>query len=527
LLTVPLRPDGFKPGRVEGALHLDGRGWSLTVPLGLYVPPGASPWWEAESASLATHIREHALALTATAHGIFPNSELFLAGTPVDTDDPRGDGDRWTWPMTLTAGEYSCTLLVDGKAVPLEAPAPHRWEWEHAGRGRLTVGAAAAEIAVWNIGDEAVELHVEADEPWLAVAPARLRLEPGARAALALHDRLTHLDRGAEEGHVRLFALPDRRVWAELPVSRAISAEQALPVLSPSALELVHAGRRIEPARFTVRNAGGRPMRFSLDAPPHLLADGGVAPTLGPGESTEITLRPIDPNGPATGFINLVTDSGYPALRRLQVPYTVRRLQILADPPEADLGAVAPGGSHYQRIRFRRSDGHSGRFTVAVAPADAHWLDWRNDQLVARNRGPEYGPVATTITVRDAVSGAESAISVKALLQKPRLRYSGPVRLSGVRPDRTVTATVRISDEGQGLQVRDVRSLHHWLTVTRTPDGAALTIRTGRRKQTLVGDFQIYSNDPDSTVVNVPVKVTVQPTWWDRIRLAIKRLFRR
>lgn|GEM_PF-3777290 len=511
-VTVPLRPAGLEPGLLTGAVTLVGQGWGVRVPVTLYMPFGSFPWWEQERVTLATHVQEHALSLRADdAPDGDAWGELYMGDQRIATPRPERDGDGWRWDLTLTAGEYRCSLLVDGKAVPLTAAAPHHWDWQRAGVGRLTVGAAASTATVRNVGDQAVECHVESDLLWLDTAPGLLRLEPGEAARLDLRDRLTALEHGRSEGTVRLLALPDRTVWATLPVYRQISAERPLPVLSRSSLQLSGVGDRVEEGRFTVRNAGGQPLRVRAHVPPGVTLRGlGDVLTLAPGEDRLLAVQPTD--GEETRvLIRLETNAGYPSLQELYVTVQIRRLFIEADPPAVDFGPVAPGGSQYKRVKLRRGDGTAGRFAIEVPPEQAGWLEVRGDYLTARHRSRDGGPVTGHVVVRELFSGAQARLSVRALMQRPRMRHSGAVRLEGVRPGKPVRHVIRIWDEGQGLQVRDVRSTQHWLTARKTADGVELLLKLGKERRDLMGKVLVQTNDPDQPSVTIPVYVEVRP----------------
>jgi hypothetical protein len=530
-LTLPLNPAGLEPGRLTGTIRVGGPGWALAVPLQLFVPFGSQPWWDEPSATLATHVQDHVVRLStgpAAPPAAGARGGVFFQGAPVAATEPYFQDGRWHWDLPLTAGEYGCTLLVDGKAVELQAEPPHRWAWEHAGRGRLTVGAARATATVRNIGDQAVDAYVETDEPWLAAEPQRVQLEPGGEARLTLLDRLTHLADGAPTAHVRLLTAADRRTWAELPVERRVSADRGLPVVSPGEITLKAVGARVDEAQLTLRNVGGEPLAVKLEPPDGLLASPCEA-LVAPGGSAQFTLKPGDParlggTSPTTGFLVIQTDPGYPALRRLQVPFTVRRLTVEVQPAEADLGPVAPGGHRYQPLKLRRSDGAPGRFRVTIPPEAEEWLAYRSDQLVARHRGPAAGglvlsgPVATLVTVTELITGAEARVPVRALLQRPRLKHSGTVEIANARAGRQITRIIRIWDEGEGLQIRDVRTLHHWLSASKIAEGVEVTIATGLRERVLNGEVQILTNDPLQPTVGIPVKVSVKLTWWERLR---------
>jgi hypothetical protein len=518
-ITLPLRPEGLEPGHLTGALHLEGPGWALTVPLQLFLPFGSWPWWDDVDVTLSTHVQEHTVRLATTQpHAGSARGEVFFQGAPVAVPAPeqRHPDGPWHWEIPLTAGEYSCTLLVDGKAVELEAREPHRWAWEQAGRGRLTVGAATATATVRNVGDHALDAYVEPDAPWLEAEPQRVRLEPGGAARLAIRDRLTRLENGAQTAHVRLLTAHDRRVWAELPVERRITADRSLPVVTPDELMLKAAGSKVEQGRLTIINVGGENITVRLEPPVGVVATPGNA-QIAPGVAAVFQVSPGE-TPPGTGFLVIHTDSGYPAMRRLQVPITIRRLTVEAEPRVVDLGPVAPGGQRYQPLRLRRSDGAPGRFRVVVAPEAETWLTYRSDQLVARNRGPEYGPVAATVTATELVTGAHVQIPVKALLQRPRLKHSGPVAIEHARAGRHLTRVIRVWDEGEGLQIRDIRTLHHWLSARKVPEGVEVTVATGLRERSLAGEVQLYTNDPVLPILSIPVRVSVHLTWWERLR---------
>lgn len=385
-------------------------------------------------------------------------------------------------------------------------------------------GGAEATTTLTNVGEEPLEVHLESDAPWLDVAPAKLTLRPGQAEAVTLRDRLTQLEQGAATGHVRVFALPDRKLWAELPVTRQITAEMGLPVLAPASLDLSLVGRRASGGELTVRNVGNQPVELQLKLPPLVRADWENG-SLAPGESRTVSVMPENPaageRAEGIGLIRLQTDSGYPSLRTLEVPVTIRRLFVVADPAAIDLGNVPPHGSQYSPwLKLRLSSGAPGQFAVAIPPEAAPWLEFRSDRLVVRNK-PQHGlsgAVSATVTVQEARTGAEAQIPVKAFLQRPRLRHSGDVTIKRARPGRRLQLAVRIWDDGQGLQVREVRNMLPWLQIARTAEGLDLQIETGRRERTLSGAFILETNDPDQPRVRIAVKVKVRPTRWDRLR---------
>ncbi|HLN63592.1 MAG TPA: hypothetical protein VK464_18810 [Symbiobacteriaceae bacterium] len=443
-------------------------------------------------------------------------------------------------PQGMAPGMLTGRLQLGGPgwetAVPLQLYVPFDsqpwWQDEvlllatHLRAEAFSGGQAVTTLT--NVGEEPLEVHLESDAPWLEVAPAKLTLRPGQAETVTVSDRLTRLELGAATAHVRVFALPDRKLWAELPVTRQITADMGLPVLAPASLEMSLVGRRAGGRQLQVRNVGGQPLQVRLELPPLVRAD-WESGSLAPGEARTISVVPENPaageRAEGSGIILLQTDSGYPALRTLEVPVTIRRLYVVADPAALDLGNVAPHGSQYSPwLKLQLSSGAPGQFAVAVPPEAAPWLEFRSDRLVVRNKPllGLSGAVSTTVTVQEAHTGAEAQIPVKAFLQRPRLRHSGDVTIKRARPGRRLQQTVRIWDEGQGLQVREVRNMLPWLKVARTAEGLDLQIETGRRERTLSGAFTVETNDPDQPRVRIAVKVQVRPTRWDRLRYDLK-----